>query len=57
MALTQTTGFVESLLYLIGLDWAVPDFSTLSRRQMTAQLNIPCRGSQGPLLLLPPLAV
>jgi hypothetical protein len=30
MALRQTTGFVESLLRLIGLDWAVPDFSTLS---------------------------
>ena len=35
MALRQTTGFVESLLRLIGLDWAVPDFSTLSRRQKT----------------------
>ena len=33
MALRQTTGFVESLLGLIALDWAVPDFSTLSRRQ------------------------
>ena len=33
MALRQTTGFVESLLRLIGLNWAVPDFSTLSRRQ------------------------
>ncbi len=33
MALRQTTGFVESLLRLVGLDWAVPDFSTLSRRQ------------------------
>ena len=33
MALRQTAGFVESLLQLIGLDWAVPDFSTLSRRQ------------------------
>ncbi|PTM77101.1 DDE family transposase [Cereibacter johrii] len=33
MALRQTTGFVESLLRLIGPDWAVPDFSTLSRRQ------------------------
>ena len=28
MALRQTTGFVESLLCLIGLDWDVPDFST-----------------------------
>ena len=31
MALRQTTGFVESLLSLTGLDWDVPDFSTLSR--------------------------
>ncbi|MCA3487628.1 MAG: transposase, partial [Rhodobacter sp.] len=35
MALRQTTGFVESLLRLIGPDWAVPDFSTLSRRHKT----------------------
>jgi len=52
MALRQTTGFVESLLRLIGLDWAVPDFSTLSRRQKTLKINIPCRGSQGPLHVL-----
>jgi hypothetical protein len=30
MSTRQTTGLVESLLRLIGLDWAVPDFSTLS---------------------------
>ena len=41
MALRQTTGFVESLLRLIGLDWVVPDFSTLSRRQKTLKVNIP----------------
>ncbi len=29
MVLQQTTGFVESLLCLIGLNWDVPDFSTL----------------------------
>ena len=29
VALRQTTGFVESLLRLVGLDWTVPDFSTL----------------------------
>ena len=52
MALRQTTGLVESLLHLIGLDWAVPDFSTLSRRQKTLKVNIPYRGSQGPLHLL-----
>ncbi|TWI34927.1 DDE family transposase [Paracoccus sulfuroxidans] len=52
MALLQTTGFVESLMRLIGLDWAVPDFSTLSRRQKTLKVNIPYRGSDGPLHLL-----
>ena len=52
MALRQTTGFVESLLQLSGLDWSVPDFSTVSRRQKTLAVNIPYRGSQGPLHLL-----
>ena len=52
MALRQTTGFVESFLSLIGLDWDVPDFSTLSRRQKALVVNIPHRGSQGPLHLL-----
>lgn len=37
---------------LIGLDWAVPDFSTLSRRQKTLKVNIHYRGSDGPLHLL-----
>ncbi len=52
MALRQTTGFVDSLLRLIGLDWVVPNFSTLSRRQKTLKVNIPYRGSDGPLHLL-----
>ena len=52
MALRQTTGFVESLLRLVGLDWTGPDFSTLSRRQKTLAVNIPYRGSKGPLHLL-----
>ena len=52
MALRQTTGFVESLLRLVGLDWSVPDFSTLSRRQKALAVNIPYRGSKGPLHLL-----
>jgi hypothetical protein len=52
MALRQTTGFVESLLRLVGLDWTVPDFSTLSRRQKTLAVNIQYRGSKGPLHLL-----
>lgn len=52
MALRQTTGFIESLLRLVCLVWAVPDFSTLSRRQKTLSVNIPYRGSDGPLHLL-----
>ena len=52
MALRQTAGFVESLLQLVGLDWTVPDFSTLSRRQKTLAVNIPYRGAKGPLHLL-----
>jgi hypothetical protein len=52
MALRQTTGFVESLLRLIGLDWNVPDFGTLCRRQRTLVVKLPYRGSPGPLHLL-----
>ncbi len=52
MALRQTTGFVENLLQLVGLDWTVPDVSTLSRRQKTLAVNIPYRGSKEPLHLL-----
>ena len=52
MTLRQTTGFVESLLRLVGLNWTVLDFSTLSRREKTLAVNIPYRGSKGPLLLL-----
>ncbi len=52
MPLRQTTGFVESLLRLIGLDWAVPDSSTLSRRQKTLHVTLPYRGGTGPLNLL-----
>lgn len=52
LPLRQTTGFVESLLRLVGLDWAVPDFSTLYRCQRTLNVNIPYRGSAGPLNLL-----
>src|SRR6056297_1459423 len=52
MPLRQTTGFVESLLRLSGLNWAVPDFSTLCRRQRTLDVRLPYRGGTGPLNLL-----
>lgn len=46
LALGQTTGLVESLLRLSGLDWPAPDFSTLSRQQRRLNVNIPYRGSE-----------
>jgi hypothetical protein len=52
MATRQTTGFVGSLLCLVGLDWDVPDFSTLSRCRRTLAVNIPHHGPQGPRHLL-----
>lgn len=55
MSLRQTTGFVrfvKSLLRLVGLDWTVPDFSTLCRRQQTLNVNFPYRGGKGLLNLL-----
>jgi Transposase DDE domain len=52
LALQQTTGLVASLLELAGLNWAVPDFSTLSRRQKGLNVAIPYRPSTGALQLL-----
>lgn len=52
MPLRQTTGFMQSLLRLIGLDWSVPDFSTLCRRQKALNVSLPYRGGTGPLNLL-----
>jgi hypothetical protein len=52
MALRPTADFVESLLPLVGRDWSAPGFSTLSRRQKTLAVDIPYRGSKGPLHLL-----
>lgn len=43
----QATGFVESLLRLIGLDWAALDFSAPRCRQETLKVNSPCLGSDG----------
>lgn len=63
IALRQTRGFVESLLRPIawtgrcpssgdpstGRRADPPQFSTLSRRQKTLKVNVPYRGSNGPL--------
>lgn len=52
LPLRQTTGLVSSLLALAGLDWAVPDYSTLCRRQKTLTVGIPYRPRQNGLHLL-----
>ena len=52
LPLRQTAGMVASLLRLAGLDWPVPDFSTLCRRQRTLAIQIPYRRIDGPLNLL-----
>ncbi|QCO57754.1 IS5 family transposase (plasmid) [Pseudorhodobacter turbinis] len=52
LPLRQTAGMVASLLRLAGLDWPVPDFSTLCRRQETLAVQIPYRRADGPLNLL-----
>lgn len=54
MPLRQTTRLVQSLLQLVGLDWAVPDFSTLCRRQRSLNVAIPYHGGKGSLNLLIP---
>jgi len=52
LPLRQAEGMVASLLHLAGLDWPVPDYSTLCRRQKTLAVQIPYRRSNGPLNLL-----
>lgn len=52
LALRQSLGLVQSLLHLAKLDWRVPDFSTLSRRQKTLQVPLPYRRSTTALDLL-----
>ena len=52
LPLRQTTGMVASILKMAGLDWPVPDFSTLSRRQGSLVVDIPHRRATGPLNLL-----
>jgi hypothetical protein len=52
LALRQTEGLIGSILRLLGLDLAVPDHSTLSRRAETLEVPRPCPGSAGPVHLL-----
>lgn len=52
LALRQTTGLAESVLHLCGLAWPVPDFSTLCRRQLDLNVQVPYTRSQAGLHLL-----
>lgn len=52
LALRQTEGLIGSILQLLGLDLAVPDHSTLSRRAETLEVPGPRPGSGGPVHLL-----
>jgi hypothetical protein len=52
LPLRQSIGMVESLLKQAGLDWPVPDFSTVSRRQKSLNVSIPYRPSSEGLHLL-----
>jgi hypothetical protein len=52
LALRQTEGLIGSILRLLGIDLAIPDHSTLSRRAETLKVPIPCRSSRGPVHLL-----
>ena len=52
LALRQSLGLVESLLRLACLDWKVPDFSTVCRRQTTLRVQRPYQSSATALDLL-----
>ena len=43
---------MESLPRLVGPEWAVPDGSTLCRRQRTLNVSLPYHGGSGPLNIL-----
>jgi hypothetical protein len=45
LALRQTEGLIGSVLQLLGLDLAVPDHSTLSRRAETLEVPRPSAAS------------
>jgi hypothetical protein len=47
LALRQTEGLIGSILALLGLDLAVPDHSTLSRRAETLEVPRPASGPSG----------
>jgi Transposase DDE domain len=52
LGLRQTEGLIGSIIGLLGLELAVPDHSTLSRRAKTLEVPLPRRATTGPLHLL-----
>src|ERR687885_980378 len=52
LGLRQTEGLIGSIFHLLGLELAVPDHSTLSRRAETLQLSRPPSGSEPVHLLV-----
>ena len=52
LALRQTEGLISSILQLLGLDLAVPDHSTMSRRAETLEPPQPCGGREPVHLLV-----
>ena len=50
--LRQALGMVQSLLHLAKLDWPVPDFSAVCRRQKTLQTELSYQPRSSPLNLL-----
>lgn len=52
LPLRQVTGLAQSLLRLAGLDWPVPDYTTLCRRQKSLAVDLGGRASAGGLHLL-----
>ena len=52
LPLRQVTGLVASLLKLAKLDWPVPDYTTLCRRQKTLTVSLSGRASASGLHLL-----
>ena len=52
LPLRQTQGFIQSLLALMGLALAVPDYSTLSRRHGSLAVVLPKKPTDSPMHLV-----
>ncbi len=52
LPLRATQGLLNSVLHLLGVNLAVPDYSTLCRRRQTLQVSLPTQAKQKPLHLV-----